>query len=83
MRLLKFWAEWCKPCEKQTEILKEFKDFPVESINIEDEKNSEIVDKYGVRGLPTLILLDDNNDVTNTFVGVTTLDKIREATKLL
>lgn len=83
MRLLKFWAEWCKPCEKQTEILKGFKDFPVESINIEDEKNSEIVDKYGVRGLPTLILLDDNNDVANTFVGVTTLDKIREAIKPL
>lgn len=83
MRLLKFWAEWCKPCKQQTEILKDFKDFPVESINVEDEKNSEIVDKYSVRGLPTLILLNDDNEVVNTFTSVTTLDKIREATKLL
>lgn len=83
MRLLKFWAEWCKPCKQQTEILKDFKDFPVESINVEDEKNSEIVDKYGVRGLPTLILLNDDNEVVNTFTSVTTLDKIREAIELL
>lgn len=83
MRLLKFWAEWCKPCKQQTEILKDFKDFPVESINVEEENNSEIVDKYGVRGLTTLIILDDNNEVAHTFNSVTTIDKIREATSLL
>lgn len=83
MRLLKFWAEWCKPCKQQTEILKDFKDFPIESINVEDENNSEIVDKYGVRGLPTLIILDDNNEVAHTFTSVTTIDKIKEATSLL
>ena len=78
MRLLKFWAEWCQPCKKQSELLKDFKDFPVESINVEDESNVEIVNKYGVRGLPTLILLDDNNEVVHTFSGLTTLDKIKE-----
>ena len=78
MRLLKFWAEWCQPCKKQSELLKDFKDFPVESINVEDESNVEIVSKYGVRGLPTLILLDDNNEVVHTFSGLTTLDKIKE-----
>ena len=83
MRLLKFWAEWCKPCKQQTEILKDFKDFPVESINVEDENNSEIVNKYGVRGLPTLILLNDENDVVHTFTSLTTLDKIREVTSVL
>lgn len=78
MRLLKFWAEWCQPCKQQSELLKEFKDFPVESINVEDEANVEIVNKYGVRGLPTLILLNDNNEVVHKFSGLTTLDKIKE-----
>ena len=83
MRLLKFWADWCKPCKKQTEILKDFKDFPVESIDVEAEENAAIVDKYGVRGLPTLILLDNDNNVKHTFTSVTTIDKIREIASLL
>lgn len=78
MRLLKFWADWCQPCKQQSELLKDFKDFPVESINVEDESNVEIVNKYGVRGLPTLILLDNNNEVVHKFSGLTTLDKIKE-----
>ena len=79
MKLLKFWAEWCQPCKKQSELLENFKDFPIESINVEEEANIEIVNKYNIKGLPTLILLDDNDEVISTFSGLTTLDKIKNA----
>lgn len=73
MKLLKFYADWCGPCKQQSKLLN---DFPIEvqSINIEEEE--ELTEKYNVKNLPTLILLDDNNNELTRFHGLTQPDKI-------
>ena len=69
--LVDYWAEWCGPCKMIAPILKEIATeyagkVKVAKINIDD--NVMIAPKYGVRGIPTLMLFK-NGDVEATKVG--------------
>lgn len=69
--LVDYWAEWCGPCKAIAPILEEIATeyagkVKVAKINIDD--NAGIAPKYGVRGIPTLMLFK-NGDVEATKVG--------------
>ncbi len=68
MKILKFSAEWCNPCKQMTEWLKT-QDYDHDIVEINIENNGEMVKHYGVRSVPTLIMLNEDNTVRKTVVG--------------
>ena len=69
--LVDFWAEWCGPCKQIGPVLEEIslekKDLlNIYKINIDE--NPETPQKYGVRGIPTLMFFKDGK-LVDTKVG--------------
>lgn len=69
--LVDYWAEWCGPCKMIAPILEdistEYADrLTVAKLNIDD--NQQTPPKYGIRGIPTLMLFKNGN-VEATKVG--------------
>jgi len=69
--LVDYWAEWCGPCKSVAPILEEIAaeydgKVTIAKLNIDD--NSGTPPKYGIRGIPTLMLFKDG-EVVDTKVG--------------
>jgi thioredoxin 1 len=69
--LVDFWAEWCGPCKMIGPALEEISDelgdrVTIAKLNIDDHPDTPA--KYGVRGIPTMILFKDGQPV-ETKVG--------------
>ncbi len=69
--LVDYWAEWCGPCKMIAPILEdisaEYSDrLVIAKLNIDD--NPQTPPKYGIRGIPTLMLFKNGN-VEATKVG--------------
>ncbi len=78
--LVDFWAEWCAPCKQIAPLLEDLANdmdgrLTVAKLNIDD--NPDTPYKYGVRGIPTLILFKDGQ-VAATKVGPLPKGKLYE-----
>ena len=79
MRLIKFGADWCTHCKEQDIILQKFDAMPVEVIDC-DNDTDDLCGKYGIRSIPTILLID-NDEVVERFNGVATLDELNDKIK--
>ncbi len=62
--LVDYWAEWCNPCKMIAPLLNEVAEeyegrLKVAKLNIDD--NQATPPKYGIRGIPTLMLFKNGN----------------------
>lgn len=80
MKLLKFAASWCGPCQALSMTIKGLDENtvlpPIEDVDI--DKNTELAVQYGVRSVPTLVLVDDSGKEIKRSVGALTGDKLLE-----
>lgn len=78
--LIDFWAEWCQPCKMLAptveEIAGEYEDkILVGKLNVDD--NPATATKYGIRGIPTLLLFK-GGQVVQQLVGVKSKAEIKK-----
>lgn len=78
--LVDYWAEWCGPCKMIAPILEEVAPefagkIKIVKLNVDD--NQGTASKYGVRGIPTLMLFK-NGKVAATKVGSLNKNQLSE-----
>ena len=67
-KVLRFTASWCQPCKMLAKTLEGITtDYPIEVIDIDE--NQDLAIQYGVRGVPTLVMLQNDVETKRT-VGV-------------
>ncbi len=78
--LVDYWAEWCGPCKMIAPILEEIADEYADRVKVcklDIDTNVQTPPKYGIRGIPTLMLFR-NGEVEATKVGALSKSQLAE-----
>jgi thioredoxin 1 len=78
--LIDFWAAWCVPCRMIAPTVDEIAESHKETLKVAKmnvDENMKTPGKYGIRGIPTLLLFKAG-ELKETLVGVQSKDKIIE-----
>jgi thioredoxin 1 len=74
MKYLQFSSTWCGPCQSLSPIMEQVKSkgIPVEKIDV--DSNPDMSTRFGIRSVPTVILVDNSGNELKRFTGVKNAD---------
>ena len=76
MKVLRFTASWCQPCKMLEKTLEDVEtQIPIEVIDI--DVHPELAMDYGIRGVPTLVMIDGDIEVKR-FSGMKMKNELSE-----
>ncbi len=62
--VLYFTAEWCNPCQRTKPVAEELKrDGIIEFMFVDADSETELIQKFGIKSIPTYILIKDGEEV--------------------
>lgn len=74
--VLKFYSPTCGPCKVMDANLKSIDNIEVVNVDITDDKNTELVDMYSIKSVPSIVILTEEGGIKHT--GILTVDKLKE-----
>ena len=77
MKLIKFQAAWCNPCKQLTKTM-DAMDIRVPIDYVDIDVNTDVALTYGIRSIPTLVLVDENENQLRRLTGASTKEQIQE-----
>ena len=77
MKVVKIYSKTCCPCKVLEKNL-QLAGIEHESVDINSEAGEEAVDQYGIRTVPTLVLLNDNNELIRKQVGLLNVEELKK-----
>jgi thiol-disulfide isomerase/thioredoxin len=78
MKILKFSATWCGPCKM---LSKKFEKEGIVYEDIDVDDNPERAAKYGVRSLPTVVIVDESGTTIRSMTGANLNEEQMKALK--
>lgn len=77
-KILYFTASWCGPCKMMASTVTEAIGGGMNITKIDVDEDQDMSTKYNVRSVPTMVLVNQNNEEVNRVVGLQTLTALKD-----
>ena len=68
-KVVKLYADWCGPCKVLEGMMRDL-DIKHENVNIDSPDGEGLTIKHNVRAIPTLLILDENDNLIKKMAGL-------------